>query len=65
MELALDIESGNFGRKEGNQDRVTFFNRWSPQIDEKVVDIVAEDFNVNLDLYENRISQAKLHNDPS
>ena len=47
------------------EDRVAFFNRWSPQIDEEVVNIVAGDFNVNLNLYENRISQAEPHNDPS
>ncbi|CAG8785935.1 18275_t:CDS:1, partial [Gigaspora rosea] len=47
------------------EDRVAFFNRWSPQIDEEVVNIVAGDFNINLDLYKNRISQAEPHNDPS
>ncbi|CAG8575549.1 3155_t:CDS:2, partial [Gigaspora rosea] len=47
------------------EDQVTFFNSWSQQIDKEVINIVAEEFNVNLNPFENRVSQAKPHNDPS
>ncbi|CAG8691116.1 15892_t:CDS:1, partial [Gigaspora rosea] len=47
------------------EDRVTFFNSWSPQIDEEAINIIARDFNVNLNPYENRISRAEPYNDPS
>src|SRR5690242_12205477 len=45
------------------EDRVRFFNSWAPQIEERKINILAGDFNTNLDPQRNRISQASITND--
>src|ERR1043165_4998570 len=44
-------------------DRVIFFNDWKPQIKENSINIIARDFNVNLNPKDNRISQAIAQQD--
>src|SRR5690242_17530375 len=47
------------------EDRSKFFNSWAPQVEEDKINILAGDFNTNLDPLKNRISQAAITNDPT
>ncbi|CAG8802700.1 4863_t:CDS:1, partial [Gigaspora rosea] len=47
------------------EERVRFIDGWSINKNTNVVNIVAGDFNVNLDLEVNRISHVTPNNDPS
>jgi exonuclease III len=47
------------------KDRLNFFSIWSPQIDEGFINILAGDFNVNINPQKDRISQAPIQNDPT
>src|SRR5437016_617839 len=46
-------------------NRIAFFDSWAPQIKENTVNILAGDFNTNLNPEINRISQAIAQSDPS
>ncbi|CAG8774887.1 14438_t:CDS:2, partial [Gigaspora rosea] len=45
------------------EERSRFFNNWVPEISDNRINILAGDFNVNIDPTVNRISQAPPHND--
>ncbi|CAG8680749.1 10511_t:CDS:2, partial [Dentiscutata erythropus] len=47
------------------KDMTTFFKNWIPSFDEDKINIIAGDFNTNLDPTINRISQANAQNDSS
>ena len=47
------------------KDRNDFFEKWSPHLDKDKINIIAGDFNTNLDPITNRISQAPAQNDPT
>ncbi|CAG8803824.1 11651_t:CDS:2, partial [Dentiscutata erythropus] len=47
------------------KDRTAFFENWIPPFDEDKINIIAENFNTNLDPTINRISQANAQNNPS
>ena len=46
-------------------NRIVFFDNWTPQVKENAINIIAGDFNVNLKPETNRISQAAAQSDPS
>jgi exonuclease III len=46
-------------------ERKNFFSNWTPTKDEEVINIVAGDFNTNINSEKNRISQAPPQRDPS
>ena len=48
-----------------SSNRITFFDKWAPQVKENAINIIAGDFNVNLNPRVNRISQAAAQTDPS
>ncbi|CAG8826585.1 6079_t:CDS:1, partial [Gigaspora rosea] len=41
------------------RERMMFLNNWTLVIDKEAINIIARDFNINLKLLENRISQAE------
>ena len=47
------------------EDRTSFFNNWALQIDERCINILAGDFNTNLNPQTNRISHAPPTSDPT
>ncbi|CAG8599033.1 25109_t:CDS:2 [Dentiscutata erythropus] len=47
------------------KDRTAFFENWIPPFDKDKINIIAGDFNTNLDPTINRISQANIQNDLS
>src|SRR5260364_158463 len=46
-------------------ERREFLETWAPSIKNNVINIVAGDFNTNLNPTENRISQSQSHHDPT
>ncbi|CAG8571675.1 10922_t:CDS:2, partial [Cetraspora pellucida] len=46
------------------EDRTIFFNNWASQVDERCINILAGDFNTNLNSQTNRISDSPPTSDP-
>ncbi|CAG8538396.1 16032_t:CDS:2 [Cetraspora pellucida] len=73
--LLLDIKNCNTGRQPEHfiyqnsrflqLDKTIFFNNWAPQVDKRCINILAGDFNTNLNSQTNRISDSPPTSDPT